>query len=110
MYSGRRRWRLCERCETMDAIATARRAWWCSVLLAVAACGGDGGSGPPRVASLELSGLPATLTVGRKVQLVVQGKDAQGNALAIQKLTYASSAQAVASIATSGLVTALSPG
>src|SRR5688500_893274 len=110
MYSGRRRWRLFERCETMDAIATARRAWWCSVLLAVAACGGDGGSGPPRGASLELAGLPGALTGGRAGRRGGQGTGARGNALAIQKLTYASSAQVVASIATSGLVTALSPG
>jgi len=77
--------------------------------LLVGACGGS--SEPtPTVASVEVTPATADREVGETVQLSAAVKDAAGNLMQGQSVTWSSSAQSVASISASGLVTANSLG
>ncbi|MFN8575031.1 MAG: Ig-like domain-containing protein [Gemmatimonadaceae bacterium] len=83
----------------------------------LAACGGggDGGKsptapGPAAVASVDVSPGSSSLAPSGTVQLSATPKDASGNALSGRTVTWTSSAPTVASVSTSGLVTALTVG
>lgn len=85
-----------------------------ALVASLVACGGgsDGTpSGPvtppapPAVATVEVSGLPATMLAGETAQLTATLKDASGNALAGRTVSYASSDTAIATVSGSGLVT-----
>ena len=99
-------------------IARIRAARWSLVLPAfVVACGGgnddDGVSPPPStpVASVTLSPGPSlTLDVGATTQLSATARDGQGNVLTGRAFSWSSTAQGVATVSTSGLVTAVSVG
>jgi hypothetical protein len=75
------------------------------ILAFVAACSGS--SEPsPAVATVQVSPASASPRVGETVQLSATVKDASGNILSGQSVSWSSSAAAVASVSNSGLVTA----
>ena len=95
-----------------------RAARWSLVLpMLVVACGGgsddDGVSPPPAtpVESVTLSPGPSlTLDVGATTQLTATARDAQGNLVSGRAFSWSSTAQGVATVSSSGLVTAVSVG
>lgn len=72
----------------------------------LAACGGDSTDPPPAVATVEVSPATADRQVGQTIQLSATVKDASGNILNGQTVAWSSSAASVASVSSSGLVTA----
>ena len=76
----------------------------------LAACGGDTTDPPPAVATVEVSPLTADRQVGQTIQLSATVKDASGNILSGQAVAWSSSAANVASVSSSGLVTATALG
>jgi uncharacterized protein YjdB len=62
------------------------------------------------VASVALSSTSASLTAGQSVQLVVTAKDAAGNVLTGRTASWTSSNASVATVSSSGLVSALGAG
>ncbi|HEX6316093.1 MAG TPA: Ig-like domain-containing protein [Gemmatimonadaceae bacterium] len=70
----------------------------------LAGCGGS--SEPPAVATVAVSPTSASPRVGQTVQLSATVKDAGGNVLSGQSVSWSSSAAGVASVSNSGLVTA----
>ncbi len=86
-------------------------------LIGFAACGGGNSVAPPppppppaAVASISLPRDTATLVPAATLQLTATAKDAAGNALAGRTITWSSGAAGVATVSTSGLVTAVIPG
>lgn len=87
-------------------------------LLAVAACGGDGGSTqpppapppPPTVDHVTVDPTAATLETGATRQLQATAFDAGNATINGATFTYGTSAAAVATVSTLGLVTAVAPG
>ena len=68
-------------------------------------------SGPPgRVATVILDPPAASLSIGTTLQLGTTLEDADGNVASDRPITWSSSAPAVASVAPSGLITALAKG
>jgi plastocyanin len=80
--------------------------------LIATACGGGGGTNPPVVATLAIS--PAAIDTfhsrGLTQQLSVQAKDGAGNVVGNAVISFATGNQAVATVSTSGLVTAQGDG
>ena len=83
------------------------------------ACGGgdddgDGGTPPPPpptpVASVTITPGPTTLSVGATTQLSATARDGQGNVLTGRAISWSSSVQGVATVSTTGLVTAVLAG
>ncbi len=80
------------------------------------ACGGGGGDGgatnppPVAVASVDVTPTASSLAPSSTVQLTATPKDAGGNALGGRSVTWSSSDAGVASVSTSGLVTAVAAG
>lgn len=64
---------------------------------------------PAAVATVTIS-VPSSLNVGQSAQATVTLKDAQGNTLTNRTITYVSSDANIASVSTTGLVTALKGG
>jgi uncharacterized protein YjdB len=90
-------------------IAWARSAGVAASLSVVAflgSCGGDSSGPTPPVASVEVTPPTSSKEVGETVQLSATVKDASGNILSGQSVTWSSSATAVASVSGAGLVTA----
>lgn len=83
-----------------------------AVLLAACGGGGDGApTGGRGVASVTLDPSSVTLLVGRTEQLTATARDASGNAVAGAPLpTWSTSNNAVATVNTAGLVTAVAEG
>jgi len=86
-----------------------------AVLILVAACSSDGATGTVSnersVASLSISSPTDTLrSLQDTVRLSTSAADAQGNPIAVPALTWTSSDAAVASVSSTGLVTALLDG
>jgi len=83
--------------------------------LATLSCGGGGGDAvtPPQVASVVITA-PATAptfgALGRTAQFAAEARDANGGIVTGVTLTWSSGASGVASVNTSGLVTALANG
>lgn len=73
-------------------------------------CGGDGGTGPGGVASITVAAAPQQMYIGGTVELTATPKDANGNEVTGQTISWVSSNNAVASVNSSGLVRALSEG
>ena len=86
------------------------------LVLANGACGSStdstGGSppGPVPVATVSVSPPSATLSVGATQLLAATTRDASGNVLAGRTVTWLSSSAAIASVSSSGLVTAVAAG
>ena len=84
----------------------------CSTM-SVLACGSDTptGNGPPAVASVVVTPVNASLvSLGETVQLTASAQDASGNTLSGKTFTWSSSGQSVATVGSSGLVTAVANG
>ena len=65
---------------------------------------------PKPVSSVIISPGQASVTVGQTLQLTGQVTDAQGNVLSGRPINYTSGTPAVATVSSSGLVTAVAPG
>jgi trimeric autotransporter adhesin len=65
---------------------------------------------PPAVASVSVSGSTSPLTVGATSQLVATPRDASGAVLAGRSVTWTTDAAPVATVSSTGLVTAIAPG
>ena len=74
-----------------------------------AGCGGDS-SGPPAVASVDVSAPPGSIIVGQTAQLTATPRDAAGNALTNRTVTWATSSATIATVSITGRVTAVSVG
>lgn len=90
----------------MRRIARVRNAPSLILCALLAACGGDSSSPPPAVATVEVSPSTSSKQVGETVQHSATVKDATGNILSGQSVTWSSSATSVASVSAAGLVTA----
>lgn len=91
-------------------------SWWLLGLVAACGGGGDGGGGgpvdptPPPVSSIILSMTSAALVPGQSVDISATARSASGATLTGRVVTWESSAPAVASVSTTGTVTALGQG
>ena len=110
-----------------DSRTLTKRAWVALLVLAVA-CGGSsdmtgpgpgngGGGNPAPVASVAVSPATANLLVGvvdsttlGTVVITPTVKDASGNVLSGRTITWSSSAPAVATVSSTGVVSAVAPG
>lgn len=91
------------------ALVTARHTACLVVLAVLAACSGS--SEPdPVVGTVEVTPNTASREVGETVQLGAAVKDTDGNLMSGQSVTWTSSANNIATVSTSGLVTAASLG
>jgi hypothetical protein len=77
--------------------------------VALAACGG-GDSGPPAVATVDVSAAGADIIVGQTAQLTATPRDAKGNALTGRIAAWTTSSAAIATVSSTGLVTGVTPG
>jgi alpha-tubulin suppressor-like RCC1 family protein len=82
------------------------------VLLGITSCGGNGGSNAPPepVASVTIVPSTLSLTVGQTQQLTAVLRDAAGAELSGRAVAWTTSDAAVASVSTSGVVSALNTG
>src|SRR5687768_16855801 len=74
-----------------------------------AGCGGDS-SGPPAVATVDVSTPSGDIVVGQTSQLSATARDGSGNALSNRTVTWSSSSTTTATVSSSGLVTGVAPG
>lgn len=88
-------------------------------LVVLAACGGGGGGGgdgttpPPQVASVVITNPstgPTFGTLGRTAQFAAEARNSSGGAISGVTITWSSSDNAVATVSSSGLVTAVANG
>lgn len=79
-------------------------------LTVLAACGGESSAPPAPVASVAVTPPASTISVGQTTQLTAQPRDAQGNNLVNRTVSWASTNTSVATVSSSGLVTALTVG
>ena len=89
--------------------------FWLSACLTMWACGdgpaGPGDTTPPQVASVVLTPASATLvSLGETVQLAASARDGSGNPMSGKTFTWSSSDGGVATVSSSGLVTAVADG
>ena len=77
-----------------------------AMLLLNSACGGSSSEPSPSVATVEVAPATASREVGETVQLTATVKDADGNVLTGQAVAWSTTAASVASVSSSGLVTA----
>lgn len=87
---------------------------WAAASFATLACGGGGGdggpTGPPAIATVQLSAASSTIEVGSSLSTTVTLTDASGRAVTGRTVTYQSSAPAIAMVDGAGTVTAVAPG
>lgn len=76
----------------------------------VLACGGDGPTPPPSVATVEVSASSLSLTVGEVRTLTAQALDGKGNRLASETIRWESANPTVATVNSGGLVAAVGAG
>jgi len=94
-----------------DRVAGRRaRRWLAGCLTALAACGGDGTAPPLPVASVQVTPPSSTLSPGQTAQLTATTLDAQQRALENRTVTWSSTNTVVATVSTTGLVTAVAVG
>ena len=100
---------------TMPQNATiARAAGAMSLLLLASACGGggDGSTGPAPVTVQSVAVSPSTLSlhVGETMSLHATARDAQGAAISGKTFSWSSQSSSVATVSTSGVVSAVAVG
>ena len=99
-----------------DLVSRLRRIFTPAVVVVVASCGGGGGDGggttnpPGGVARVEITAPSASMEVGQNMQVTVRYFDASSSQLTGRTVTYSTSNSSVATVNTSGLVTAVGPG
>jgi dipeptidyl aminopeptidase/acylaminoacyl peptidase len=91
------------------------RPWLVSLTIAAAGCGGDDGGttpnpDPPSVSSVTLSVTNDTILVSSTLRLIATLRDSAGNELGGRAITWATSDPSLASVSTSGDVSALALG
>ena len=86
------------------------RRWLAGCLTALAACGGDGTSPPLPVASVQVTPPSSTISPGQTAQLTATTLDAQQRTLTNRTVTWSSTNLGVATVSTTGLVTAVAVG
>jgi uncharacterized protein YjdB len=93
---------------TMKRRIAILRTWigWTVISASLVACGGDSSAPTPTVASVEVTPLTASPRVGQTVQLSATVKDAAGQIMSGQSVSWSSSAASVASVSAAGQVTA----
>ncbi len=79
-------------------------------LITVGACDEDTPTDPVRVASIEVTPRLSSARVGATQQLAAVAKDASGNAMSGESITWSSSEPTVATVSPSGLVTYVGSG
>jgi len=72
-------------------------------------CGGDS-SGPPAVATVDVSTPAGAIVVGQTAQLSATARDASGNVLSNRTIAWSSSSTTIATVSSSGLVTGVAAG
>ncbi|MDQ3517381.1 MAG: Ig-like domain-containing protein [Gemmatimonadota bacterium] len=83
----------------------------CAVLLALAACGDDGGSGPSgTVARVDVGPATPVIAIGGTAQLSAVTRDSDGDVLNGRSVTWTSLNSAVATVSQAGLVTGVTAG
>ncbi|HEX5870827.1 MAG TPA: Ig-like domain-containing protein, partial [Longimicrobium sp.] len=89
------------------------RAALAAALLALAACDGGGGGAPPTqsrpVATVTVTGPASSVAAGATLQLTAAPVDASGRAVSATA-AWSSTADGVATVGASGLVTGVAPG
>ena len=80
-----------------------------AALAFTAGCGGDS-SGPPAVATVDVSTPQGDIVVGQTAQLSATTRDASGNVLSNRTVAWSSSSTTIATVGSSGLVTGVAPG
>ncbi len=78
-------------------------------LAAALGCGGDS-SGPPAVASVEVSGPASDVQVGGTLQLTATARDAKGAALTGRPVSWTSGSPSIATVTSAGVVTGVATG
>ena len=91
-------------------LTARRRCGLAACLTVLAACGGDSAAPPAPVASVSVTPPSTSITVGQTTQLTAQPRDAQGNSLTNRAVSWSTTNTAVATVSSSGLVTALTVG
>ncbi len=97
--------------------ASARGRWFQVIravvlalgVLGIGSCGGDS-SGPPPVATVAITPSPASVAVGTTQQLTATARDASGVTVPGTTTTWSSANQSIATVGSSGLVTAVAIG
>ncbi|HEU4748825.1 MAG TPA: IPT/TIG domain-containing protein [Gemmatimonadaceae bacterium] len=80
------------------------------VAILAAACGGDGGTAPRTVGSISITPAnPPVIPAGGVLQLSVTVRDTEGEPMSGQSVSFSTSAPAVATVSTSGQVSAAGP-
>src|SRR5215213_11423265 len=77
--------------------------------VAFVACSGDS-SGPPAVATVNVSAPAGNVVVGQTAQLTATAKDAKGNTLTNRTVKWTTSSQPIATVSSAGVVTGVAPG
>lgn len=80
-----------------------------ALVLVLAGCG-DSPTKPARVAEVSIAVPPGDVIVGSQVQLSASPLDSKGNALQGREVTWSSQNQAIATVSSTGLLSALTPG
>jgi hypothetical protein len=88
-----------------------RKSILASALLVAAACGGDGGMGPPVVTTVSVTATPTQISVNGTAQAAAIVKDQNGNPLTGKSVTWTSLNPSVASVnSTTGVITGVAAG
>jgi uncharacterized protein YjdB len=81
-----------------------------ALCLAALGCGGGGVTGPPPVATIAVGLAQSSVVVGGTTTATATLRDASGNALTGRAITWSSDNPSVATVSSTGLVTAVSAG
>jgi len=94
------------------ARANSKFFLWTALAFAIVSCGGDaaGPVGPLPVATVSVLGAPTTFEVGQTIQFTAVPRTANGTPVSGVTVTWSVSPQSIATVTTTGLVTAIGAG